>query len=85
MAKAMLVMDMPATCSECMLCDLNGCCLALKMVEFCEYRYDQKQKWCPLREVPQEKEDSSVIYIPEYDGYLNGWNDCVKEILGGGE
>lgn len=84
MAKAMLIMDMPTTCSECMLCDLNGCCLALKMVEFCGYRYDQKQKWCPLREVPQKKDfinPESVIEIHKDMGF----NACIDEILGGGE
>lgn len=80
MSKAILVMDMPTTCSECMLCDLNGCCLALKMVEFCEYRYDQKQKWCPLREVPQKMEQYGAR-----DGIAIGYNQCIDEILGGAE
>lgn len=84
MAKAMLIMDMPTTCSECMLCDLNGCCLALKMVEFCEYRYDQKQKWCPLRECPKKK-DTDNCKTELYRGKCVGYNACIDEILGGGE
>ena len=78
--KAILIMDMPTTCSACMLCDLNGCCLALKMVEFCEYRYDQKQKWCPLRKVPKKME----LYGAR-DGIARGYNACIDEILGGAE
>ena len=98
MAKAMLIMDMPTTCSECMLCDLNGCCLALKMVEFCEYRYDQKQKWCPLREVPQKKEvknlNEALAESKNYEDVAKvvfdilmdcGYNQCIDELLGGGE
>jgi hypothetical protein len=48
---------------------------------------------CPFEEyvqeieskIPQKKEDNSVIHIERYEGYLEGWNDCVNEILGGGE
>lgn len=86
MAKAILVMNMPTTCSECMLCDLNGCCLALKMVEFCEYRYDQKQKWCPLREVPKKKEYEERQNSFENFGkqcQIDGYNACIDEIVGG--
>ena len=35
--------------------------------------------------IPQKKEDNSVIHLERYEGYLEGWNDCVNEILGGAE
>lgn len=83
MAKAMLIMDkIPTTCSECKLCGFDGVCHAVH--EFCQYRFDKKQEWCPLREVPQKKEivfrDSDITRIEKI-----GYNDCIDEILGGGE
>ena len=83
MAKAMLIMDeIPTTCSKCSLCGFDGVCHAVH--EFCQYRFDKKQEWCPLREVPQKK----VIEFrdKEYKRLVKiGYNDCVTEILGGGE
>lgn len=35
--------------------------------------------------IPKKKEDNSVIHLERYEGYLEGWNDCVNEILGGAE
>lgn len=90
MAKAMLIMDMPKNCQECpcshyeqsknfWVCHVSSA--TLKENEF----YIEKPKCCPLREVPQKKEDNLSIHLPYSEGYLRGWNDCVDEILGGGE
>ena len=83
MAKAMLIMDdIPTTCSECKLCGFDGVCHAVH--EFCQYRFDKKQEWCPLRECPQKKIktiDMTLMEMCEIDGY----NACIDEILGGGE
>ena len=39
-------------------------------------------KGCPLRELPEE--DHENHYPNKWiDGYSNGWNDCLKEIIGG--
>lgn len=98
MAKAMLIMDeMPTTCSECKLCGFDGVCHAVH--EFCQYRFDKKQEWCPLREVPSKHKDGHTVKIAiendcfdgfEYEkGYCDGkdagYNTCIDEILGGGE
>lgn len=82
MAKAMLIMDeMPTICSECKLCGFDGVCHAVH--EFCQYRFDKKQEWCPLREVPQKKDTK---YNPARNPYITeGYNACIDEILGGGE
>lgn len=96
MAKVMLIMDeMPTTCSECNLCGFDGVCHAVH--EFCQYRFDKKQEWCPLREVPQKKKEEHRIlkpyedtpwhkrFVTEKDVEAIGYNDCIDEILGGGE
>ena len=85
MAKAMLIIDMPKSCDKCPVHSINTfgdiCCRG-KDGRIC---LKEKPTWCPLREVPQKKEDNSVIYLERYEGYLEGWNDCVNEILGGAE
>lgn len=88
MSKAMLIIDEPRVCGECPCYeDFSGCCKkerkyisTLKRVII-----GKKPEWCPLRPAPTFKEDNSVIYLERYEGYLEGWNDCVREMLGGGE
>lgn len=83
MAKAMLIMDeMPTTCSQCNLCGFDGVCHAVH--EFCQYRFDKKQEWCPLQECPQKKKILSEKFS-NGRSYLMGYNACIDEILGGGE
>ena len=87
MSKAILVMDMP---SSCLFCPCSNLIFQQKCEETGEYItldniYEERPTWCPLRECPTKKEDNSVIYLERYEGYLEGWNDCVNEILGGGE
>lgn len=89
MAKAMLIMDMPKNCMECQL--LVG--FIGKEVAVCTGTTNSKKyafpdegrpNYCPLREVPQKKEDrasKSLVRIGERIGY----NKCIDEILGGGE
>ena len=77
-------MDMPKGCRECPCANLadegwSNFCQVNKAHIFDDYK---RTNCCPLREVPQKKEDNSVIHIERYEGYLEGWNDCVKEILG---
>ena len=88
MSKAMLIIDEPSSCIDC------PCYFTSEGYEECEAIINTiedidtengKPTWCPLRPVPTLKEDNSVIYIERYEGYLEGWNDCVKEMLGGGE
>ena len=85
MAKAMLIMDMPQKCEECMLCYLTieeKFCLPIKRPIITDVH---RKFLCPLREVPQKKEDNLSIHIPYNEGYLKGWNDCIDEMLVGVE
>lgn len=83
MAKAMLIMDMPIDCADC-ICSMrildsgeSGRCLKTnKIFE----AWGKRQDWCPLREVP--KKDSKFCYPSDYEeGYGDGYNACIDEIL----
>ena len=100
MSKAILVMDMPSSCSKCEFCleitENHHCCQRVSEdndrckridyeVEFYQY---EKPDWCPLCEVPQKK----MIEIVEEDydggyshGFTHGYNACIDEILRGSE
>lgn len=90
MAKAILVMDMPEqVCQKCTLChetpnDGYMCCATRKILPDGE-----KPDWCPLRELPQKKEEFELrkckgsvegtwkVTLPEN----KGWNACLDKIL----
>ena len=86
--KAILVIDMPMMCCECKffrfannddwgssetICTING--------KHCENGIDYKLRVCPLRPLPQRKEEG----YPNDDytiGKADGWNACLDEITG---
>ena len=83
MSKAMLIMDMPIDCTDC-ICSMrildsgeSGRCLKTnKIFE----AWGKRQDWCPLREVPEK--DNKCYFPDEYqEGYSNGWNACIRKIL----
>lgn len=83
MSKAVLVLDMPEGCNDCVLNNCHFCDVTNKNIE--SYMYDimevDKPDWCPLKELPDEIH--SKEYLDEYcDGYDDGWNSLRKEILG---
>lgn len=92
MSKAILVMDMPKDCCDCIFCreldeGVKACCEIMDNpsnsdlcrvidVHYCM----EKPDWCPLRELPQKKEEkvyTSLFAIAK----KNGWNDCIDAIL----
>lgn len=81
MAKAILVMDMPETCYECLFLDEADNCLAMDVYYTDVEVVLEKPTWCPLRSVPQKKTELTMFDIGEAMGY----NACIDEILGGGE
>ena len=91
MAKAMLIMDMPSSCSKCPICqgiDMCGEYICSIKDEFeyeqgyCDGEYD-RPNYCPLREVSQYK-PLDVDGISEFYAHI-GFNQCLNEILGGDE
>jgi hypothetical protein len=89
MSKAILVIERPETCGDCPCIHVlrkYECWATDEKRELCIADIDdEKPTWCPLKDISSNKKDSSVVYNAEYDGYLKGWNDCLKEILGGAE
>lgn len=87
MSKAILIMDMPESC---LACDIGQDCvdryiwcpIAGKMA----VNIDERQEWCPLRELPAKKEVPKPFFMMgEMYGEEMGWNACVDEITGGGK
>lgn len=96
MSKAILVIDMPDSCDECPLfCGhySDMCCGGLhnRTINY-PYPKDFKQDWCPLKEVPEKKDEryengymsklgfASTGY--SIDKVAVGYNQCIDEILG---
>ena len=74
MPKAILVIDMPDNCGNCLISD---CCHNNDG----KYDLNIRQSWCPLKEMP-DKEKESDCFDEFEDGYAHGWNSCLDEILG---
>lgn len=94
MAKAILIMDMPESCSKCKFlyefqgikkCQLmnvfNNGASRLSQNTFTVKRHDK----CPLRKMPERETD-----MPDADdlgkdyvrGTMDGWNACLDETTG---
>ena len=87
MRKSVLVMKTPEKCLDCNLCvlDMDGSisCYYNKR-EICSNvgENNSRPEWCPLRELPEEDHENHYPGELE-DGYTDGWNDCLREIMGG--
>ena len=75
--KAILVIDMPNGCDE---CPLNS---------HTEYDFDvcwvtQGKGGCPLRPLPERKDEGSVLKPLPFEVYMYryGFNECLDEIAG---
>ena len=98
MKKAALIIDMPTRCAD---CPLNAilktgepiCFTTLKNITNDEC-YKQKPDWCPLKEIPEKKNETHVVAKPykdtpwhsslvtEKDEKAIGFNQCLDEIIG---
>lgn len=91
MGKCVLVMDMPSSCDECplfgshysdMTCKANG-----RSINY-PYPKDERQDFCPLRNLPEKKVLSGdVADIQKMGKELIdiGYNACIDELLKGEE
>ena len=87
MSKAVLVIDMPKSCSECKIRFDD------EYSQWCPYdnpepngvwRYVEKATkpdWCPLKPMPRMKFTYIDHDSTEKASYNQGWNGCVNEIL----
>lgn len=77
MKKAVLVMDMPSSCSECPCCYFPRCEVLEKSLKTSEI-YECKPDWCPLRKLMEKKEIRLDHALHEYE---SGYNACIDELL----
>lgn len=92
MGKAILIMDMPERCSMCEFLhrtdeDYRYCGRLGFDYQVNEYMMSTpkgKPDWCPLKEIPEKKMVRNFsIGTDDYaqQGYQQGWNACIDEIL----
>ena len=84
--KAILVIDMPHCCHDCICADWDQClCKASNREIYSqEYMNGGRQDWCPLKPLPER-------WIPQLNGlsteqqirnidFAGGWNRCLERI-----
>lgn len=98
--KAVLVIDkMPKNCDECWLHhfeyaediqDIEDVCHNAEHEShvLCKTNYKKRPSWCPLRPLPQMKEEAVPYQVSEdeidayQDPYATGFNDAIRLITG---
>lgn len=94
MSEAVLVMDMPSSCSECNFQQYGVCHAVRKSIVGTPTDLKRKPDWCPLRELPEKKDSMNLNSIMEkckdrdsiMDSVLkqfivDGYNSCINELL----
>ena len=83
MSKAVLVLDMPEGCNDCVLNNCHFCNVTNENIE--SYIYDimevDKPDWCPLKELPH-KRYHSTYGVPIEMSEDKIWNECIDKIVG---
>jgi len=88
MSKSILVIDTPDSCDKCRLCCMGNYgskrCSTKDQSIFLK-KGQKKPDWCPLKDAPEKKEVRNFC-LDERDfiqqGYQQGWNTCIEEMLG---
>ncbi len=92
MSKSILVIDTPERCSTCEFlkrtdedyCYCGRLGFDYQVNEYMRSTPKGKPDWCPLRALPEKKEENK--YHNDYEiGTVDGFNACIDEILKGGE
>lgn len=96
MSKAILIIDMPECCKNCMCYVLGAKANFCEITRFAIFDNTTKPSHCPLKPVPEK------IDIPDFDhsikaesdnafdvgaymynrGQLYGWNHCIEDLIG---
>lgn len=81
--KAILVLEMPSSCTNCPCagnnydyneCEPKGKRLALEDI------YEKRPSWCPLKPMPSKKDKPTKS--ESVACFNSGYNACIDEILG---
>lgn len=81
--KAILVIDMPESCTSCLLgiCNKKWFCLKTNKDIDLTDRYNIPS-WCPLKPIPEKKKTDVITYDDYGAGWDCGYNACIDELLG---
>ena len=79
MSKAILVIDMPESCKECMCYVLGANNNFCEITRYAIFDNVTKPSHCPLKPVPKMQKSWSG---DEMDAWIRGYNNCVREIMG---
>lgn len=77
MGKSIFIIDTPACCGECPMSG-TGVCRKWNWKDARSFPKD-----CPLQDAPKKK-DKNAYHNEHERGYVDGWNDCLDQILNGG-
>lgn len=79
--KAILVIDMPSSCS---MCKADKICKVWNEEQIKFKGYNDRLDACPLKPMPEKLEDGygEKYRRAVYWHYEDGWNECIDEILG---
>lgn len=88
MNKMIVIIDEPNDCYECPLLKrtfglFKQCTQSKNIMDSIDLT--KRPDWCPLREIPEKRKERK---ISEYEfgkigyAFANGWNACLKAILG---
>ena len=80
MSKAVLVIDMPKNCRECMCYVVGVAANFCSQTRYVIFDNKIKEPHCPLKPIPEE--DNSDHLSEWAHGYQGGWNDCIAAIVG---
>lgn len=75
-----VVKDFPENCRD---CDYFGILCKITNKKCNWYSENGKPEWCPIKSIPEKKDDNGYeVFESRYlDGYANGWNKCIDEIM----
>ena len=85
--KAVLVIDMPIDCAECLFCGWGGRNLDKYVCSLTkEHSEEPHLVGCPLKLMPQKKSHIECSWnaekIKTTNDFEDGWNACIEEITG---
>ena len=72
--KAVLVVEMPTSCS---MCWLDSTCKVWQEEPTKWTGFNDRLEGCPLKPMPHSKQMENRWFS---DDYSKGWNDCLEEI-----
>lgn len=82
MSKSALIIDTPANCFECpCFMDVGWRCQCRLDID--EDVHDGRPEWCLLKSLPEQINKGEDEYDEYTIGYEDGWNNCLKKLLGG--